>query len=124
MKKGTIAMLIFTLAVIGGLGYLIHVQNNKPGQYDKLAQCIKDSGAKFYGAFWCPHCQNEKKMFGKSAKLLPYVECSTPDGSGQNKICTDLGIKGYPTWTFPDGTTETGEIKPEDLATKTSCPLK
>jgi hypothetical protein len=24
---------------------------------DDFAKCIKDSGAMFYGAFWCPHCQ-------------------------------------------------------------------
>src|SRR5665811_873658 len=38
-----------------------------PGQYDEFAQCIKDSGTVFYGAFWCSHCQAQKKMFGSSA---------------------------------------------------------
>jgi len=37
------------------------------GTYDTLAQCIADSGAKFYGAFWCPHCQNQKQAFGSAA---------------------------------------------------------
>ncbi len=75
-----------------------------PGKYDAFAQCIKDSGATFYGAFWCPHCQAQKKAFGSSAHLLPYVECSTPDGNGQTQVCIDKGIKSYPTWFTKDGT--------------------
>lgn len=37
-------------------------------------------GAKFYGAFWCSHCYDQKVQFGaQAAELLPYVECF-PDG--------------------------------------------
>src|SRR5665811_85955 len=74
-----------------------------PGQYDEFAQCIKDSGTVFYGAFWCSHCQAQKKMFGSSARLLPYVECSPANGQGQFEVCKDANIEGYPTWEFPDG---------------------
>jgi len=94
-----------------------------PGKYDTFAQCLKDKGALFYGAFWCPHCQTQKKMFGSSVKLLPYVECSTADGSNQTKECTDKGLTSYPTWVFADGSRLTGEIPLEQLAEKTSCIL-
>ncbi len=94
-----------------------------PGKYDALAQCLTDKGAVFYGAFWCPHCQAQKKMFGSSAKLLPYVECSTLDGKSQLPICKDNGISSYPTWTFTDGTKMTGEVPLAQLATKTQCSL-
>src|SRR5687767_6111588 len=40
-----------------------------------LAERLDDSGAIFYGASWCPHCQEQKAMFGASADRLPYVEC-------------------------------------------------
>lgn len=93
------------------------------GQYDGFAQCLTDSGTVFYGAFWCPHCQNQKKMFGSSAKLLPYVECSTVDGKGKNQICVDKQIDGYPTWIFPDGSRLSGEISLEVLAEKSACVL-
>jgi hypothetical protein len=93
------------------------------GQYDGFAQCLEDSGTKFYGAFWCPHCQNQKKMFGSSAKLIPYVECSTVDGKGKNQICIDEKIEGYPTWVFPDLSRLSGEISLQVLAEKSSCPL-
>lgn len=90
-------------------------------KYDNLAMCIQNSGAKFYGAFWCPHCQNQKKMFGASAKLLPYVECSTPNGQGQLPVCKEKNIEGYPTWIFANGERKTGEVTIEELASKTNC---
>ncbi len=123
MQKGSIIILIITIAVIGGLGYYINRQNSKPGELDGFAQCIKDKGAIFYGTFWCPHCQNQKKAFGRSARLLPYTECSTPDGKGQLTVCTEKEVKSYPTWVFADGTRLTGEIPLETLAEKTACEL-
>ncbi len=94
-----------------------------PGKYDGFAQCLKDQGAVFYGAFWCPHCQAQKKLFGSSARLLPYVECSTVDGKGQVQACIDKGVKSYPTWDFADGSRLNGEISLEQLREKTSCEL-
>ena len=94
-----------------------------PGKYDDFAICLKDKGATFYGAFWCPHCQAQKKLFGSSAKLLPYVECSTADGAAQTKICIDNKITGYPTWEFADGSRLSGEIPLAQLAEKTACIL-
>ena len=121
MKK--IIPWIIILVVIGGIVSLLVVQAKKPGQYDTFATCLKDSGATFYGAFWCPHCQATKAMFGRSAKLLPYVECSTPDGKGQLPICADKEIQGYPTWVFADGSQLSGEQSLESLAEKTSCSI-
>lgn len=110
------------LVVIAGAYFLIKA-NTGTGKLDTLAQCLKDKGATFYGAFWCPHCQNQKAMFGKSAKLLPYIECSTPDGKSQLQICRDKKIEGYPTWEFADGSRESGEVSLEKLAEKTGCEL-
>lgn len=94
-----------------------------PGKYDGLAQCLKDNKVTFYGAFWCPHCQNQKALFGKSARLLPYVECSTVDGRGQTDVCKEKNIQSYPTWVFPDGSQETGEVALGKLAEKSGCPF-
>jgi thiol-disulfide isomerase/thioredoxin len=112
---------VVTVAVIAALiGFLI-VQAKKPGKYDTFAQCITDSGAKFYGAWWCPHCAAQKALFGKSVKHLPYVECQTQDQK-QNATCDAVGITGYPTWIFKDGTRITGEQTFATLAQKTNCP--
>lgn len=113
---------IVGVAVIAGIFFLVSA-NSKPGKLDEFAQCLKDNGAVFYGAFWCPHCQNQKAMFGTSQKLLPYIECSTPDGKSQLAVCQEKKITGYPTWEFADGSKESGEVSLEKLAEKTSCPL-
>ena len=118
----TIFWIVLAVLIVGSFGWMIY-QKYQPGQYDSLAQCIKDKGAVFYGAFWCPHCQAQKKFFGNSAKLLPYVECSQPDGKMQTQICIDKKIESYPTWEFPDGSRITGQQEPKDLAEKTGCPL-
>lgn len=120
MKK-KIIWIVGVVIVVGGLIGLLVVQAKKPGKYDQVAQCITDSGAKFYGAFWCPHCQATKAMFGKSAKKLPYIECSEADGNGQLKICADAKIEGYPTWVFADGTRLSAERTMQELAAKTNC---
>ena len=95
-----------------------------PGKYDEFATCLKDKGAVFYGAFWCQHCKAQKKLFGSSAKLLPYVECSTLDAKSQTPVCIEKKVSSYPTWEFADGSRLTGEIPLAQLAEKTSCPLR
>lgn len=122
MKKSSIPWLIGALVFVGLVVWLI-IAPTKPGKLDAFATCINDSGAIFYGAFWCPHCQNQKAMFGASAKLLPYVECSTPDGKSQLPVCTDAGVTGYPTWEFAGGERESGEVSLERLSELTNCPL-
>ena len=122
MSKETkifIGIIIGLIVFIGGL-FIINMKT--PGKYDEFAQCITDSGAKFYGAFWCPHCQAQKQLFGKSAKKLPYIECSTPDKQPTAQ-CLAAGIKGYPTWIFSDGRQASGEQTFAQLAEKTGCPV-
>jgi uncharacterized membrane protein len=64
-----------------------------------LAIHLAQSGAKMYGASWCPHCLDQKELFGASARRLPYVECGTgPQGSRQAAACLAAGIRQYPTW--------------------------
>ena len=64
-----------------------------------LALHLSQRGAKMYGAYWCPHCVEQKELFGASARRLPYVECSTGgQGSRQASACLAAGIRQYPTW--------------------------
>ena len=121
MKKLWIWVLLIVV-VVGGVVWLIRTPG-KPGRLDAFASCIKESGATYYGAFWCPNCKNQEALFGRSARLLPRVECSTPDGSGQLKVCQDADIKGYPTWDFANGTRESGTLPLERLSEVTGCLL-
>ena len=111
---------IVAVVIVAGIGGYVWYQN-QPGPYDAFARCIADSGAKFYGAFWCPHCQDQKKMFGQSARLLPYVECSTPNGQGTTIVCTQKNVTQYPTWEFANGERQVGTMTFDELATKTNC---
>ena len=123
--------IIIVLLIVVGIAWLI-ITPGEAGKYDQFAQCLRDKKTvTFFGAFWCPHCQAQKARFSKSAKYLPYTECSTPDGQGQIQICIDNGIHTYPTWQFATGTTaeatttwrHEGEMELVDLASTTGCML-
>ena len=123
MKKGALIFWItIAVLIVLALSASFLVQTG-PGNLDSFTKCLKDKGAVFYGAFWCPHCQNTKRLFGASEKLLPYVECSTTDGKGQLQVCIDKKVESYPTWEFADGSRLTGERSLQELADKTSCTL-
>jgi len=121
---------LYILLIIGVIILLVAVRQfsddgggtEKVSSYDGFAQCLADNGALFYGAYWCPHCNDQKKMFDNS-KNLPYVECSTPDGQSQTKVCVDEKITGYPTWRFADGSELSGVREFSELAEKTGCEL-
>ena len=121
-RKQLITRIVVGIAIVAGIFFLIS-GSSKPGELDPFVQCLKGKGAVFYGAFWCSNCQDQKVMFGKSYKLLPYVECSTPDGKKQLPACQEKGIEGYPTWEFADGSRETGIVPLERLSEQTGCPL-
>ncbi len=119
LEKNTwIFLSALVLLIVGSVYYY-----TRSAPLDNFAQCITDKGAKFYGAFWCPHCQNQKALFGRSQKKLPYIECSTPSGNGVLDVCKQAKIEGYPTWEFADKSRESGEISLSDLAKKTGCTL-
>ena len=126
MENKKIFFLIIGLLIVGTIATVLLQSNSTPpgpGKYDAFATCLKDRGAVFYGAFWCPHCQSQKKLFGLSQKFLPYVECSLSSGQGQTQLCRDKNIASYPTWEFADGSRLTGEIPLATLAEKTGCVL-
>ncbi|MEB3260015.1 MAG: hypothetical protein VKP63_05230 [Cyanobacteriota bacterium] len=66
-------------------------------QQQALADHLRQRGAVFYGAWWCPACFKQKNLFGQQAgNALPYVECEKTDD--QRQRCAQLGIAAYPTW--------------------------
>ncbi len=126
-KKSRWIFYLILILIIASTVYVFLSANSAPGQFDNLAKCLVESGAKTYGAWWCSHCNNQKEAFGKSWKIFAegggYVECSTPDGKQQLQVCTDAGIKGYPTWRFGDGSELGGELSFAILAEKSGCKL-
>ena len=64
-----------------------------------LADHLTATGAVMYSAYWCPHCHDQKQLFGKEASAkLKIIECA-PDGqNNQAALCASKNIQGFPTW--------------------------
>jgi uncharacterized membrane protein/glutaredoxin len=64
-----------------------------------LADHLTATGAVMYSAYWCPHCHDQKQLFGKEASAkLKIIECA-PDGrNSQAALCASKNIQGFPTW--------------------------
>ncbi len=121
-NKGKLIFWVVLILIAIGIIYWGFTAFVGAGKYDSFAQCISESGAKFYGAFWCSHCKAQKDMFGSSAKYLPYIECSSGQGNPQFSVCNAAGIQSYPTWIFVDGT-QGNVMTLEELSQKTNCQL-
>jgi uncharacterized membrane protein/glutaredoxin len=84
----------------------------------ELAKYLKAKDVKMYGAFWCPHCHDQKQLFGKEAfSQVNYVECADPDNPRQqSKACKKANIENYPTWEINGKLAEPGAKSLEELA--------
>ena len=63
-----------------------------------LAKHLRQSGAKMYGSYKCPHCNSQKALFGDASKYVDYVECDPSGPDAQANLCFSRGIMNYPTW--------------------------
>ena len=120
-KKAAIIGVV--LLVAGGLYYYDY--HNRAHKYDAFARCLSSRGAKMYGAYWCPHCAEQKEMFADSFEYAPYVECGVPGNvHAESQECKDAGIKHFPTWQFPPNGERVEAVLPMiELSNRTSCPL-
>ncbi|MDP3734263.1 MAG: hypothetical protein Q8R37_03460 [Nanoarchaeota archaeon] len=112
-----VVVLVTVLLVLTGC-------SKNSAQDDAFATCLTEKGVTMYGAYWCPHCQEQKKMFGGSWDKVEYIECSLPNRAGETAICNQAGITSYPTWQFADGTRKSGTLSLEDLSFFSGCALK
>jgi hypothetical protein len=64
-----------------------------------IATQLQELDARFYGAYWCSHCFDQKQALGKEAMArIPYIECSKEGRNAQVQLCREMKIPGYPTW--------------------------
>lgn len=81
-----------------------------------LVEHLISKDVKFYGAYWCSHCQTQKSLFGAvAAAKLPYVECAADGENSQRQLCKDKDIKMFPTWVI-DGKYFTGSKDLKEIA--------
>jgi glutaredoxin len=111
------------IALALGVAYFLNHRNEH--KHDGFARCLGDRGVKMYGAYWCPHCQDQKEKFGASFKSVPYVECGVEgDTHAQSQACKEANVKHYPTWQFPPmGERVERVFSLEELADRTGCTL-
>jgi hypothetical protein len=115
---------IIFIVILGLIVFWISSFATVTGNYNTFAECLTEKGAKMYGAYWCPHCLDQKGLFGsKSFKKVNYIECSLPNRAGQTEECNRAGIQSYPTWEFEGGERIGGVIQLTQLSEKTGCPL-
>ena len=124
-KASLVGRLLTTLVIVVAFGgafyYGMHRHNAK---LDAFAKCTADHGAKMYGAFWCPHCKDQKELFGSSFEYVNYIECGVKgDLHGQAAACKSAGINHYPTWEFADKTRIEGQESFQSLSDRTGCSL-
>jgi len=123
MKTSTIILSIVLLLAIGFVAWRVSLiaAPSVTGNYDNFAKCITEKGAVLYGASWCPHCQEQKHMFGESVQYINYVECA--DGNAQSEACSTKNIEAYPSWEI-NGELVVGGLTFDSLSLKTGCELK
>lgn len=117
---------MYTALVVAAAGIAYFLYHRNEHKHDAFARCLSERGAKMYGAWWCPHCVEQKEMFAASFEYAPYVECGIKgETHGQSQVCKDEKVQHYPTWQFPP----TGErvervFSLEELSDRTGCPLQ
>jgi uncharacterized membrane protein/thiol-disulfide isomerase/thioredoxin len=114
-SSGEITVLAPTTAPEPGIGW--EIKSTSGAAEVELAKHLTQAGAKMYSAYWCPHCYEQKQLFGKAAwEQVTNVECAADSKKNpQPELCAKAGIKGFPTWEI-NGKLDTGVKRLAKLA--------
>jgi hypothetical protein len=115
--------LIYGAVLVLLVGAYLAGRYHKNHKYDSFAQCLTTKQAKMYGLYWCPHCIEQKEMFGASFHRVPYVECAIKGSSEMAPECKAAGLKLFPSWQFGTEAPKEGVLSLEALSEKTGCSL-
>jgi hypothetical protein len=63
---------LLLLAACGNNGEEVSVDLEKT---TALAECLDDNDWMMYGSATCPHCKNQRALFGKAFDEIEYVDC-------------------------------------------------
>ena len=85
----------------------------------KFAKFLSENNIVMYSAYWCPHCHDQKQLFGKEAvKELKIVECAKDGKDNEYELCQKKEISGFPSWEI-NGEIISGTRDLNELAIKT-----
>lgn len=130
--KNKFLILISFLLILSGC------TNSENSELDDFANCLAEKDVKEYGAFWCPNCAKQEKMFGKFFSIIKekvYIECdprcdvkniedlpvACRGKISQTQTCLDKEINKYPTWDFPNGKRLVGVQEFSVIAKEAGC---
>jgi uncharacterized membrane protein len=91
---------LIVVATLGASFALFNTSGPGSPYQEALARHLRDTGARFYGAYWCPACREQKRLFGDAASELPYVECDPAGPGARPDLCTQTDVRAFPTWTI------------------------
>lgn len=132
MKNKILIVILILLVVVSGCSKKVDPK------IDSLANCLAEKGVKEYGAFWCPNCAKQEKMFGSSFSIIKekvYYECdprcdvkdikdlpiACRGKLGQTETCLQKKVDRYPTWDFPNRNRLVGVQEFKNLAKEAGC---
>lgn len=121
-KKKTVRVYVGILILLAGA--FLAGRYYKNHKYESFAECLAGKNAKMYGLYWCPHCVDQKEMFGAAFRKVPYVECAIKDKPGElAPACKAAGAKLFPSWQFGADPPKEGVLSLQELSQKTGCSL-
>ena len=95
------------------------ITTSSSSQKIKFAKFLTENNIKMYSAYWCPHCHDQKQLFGKDAvKELKVIECAKDGKDNEYELCQTKGISGFPSWEI-SGEIISGTRDLNELAIKT-----
>jgi hypothetical protein len=112
--------LVFASLLMSGA---IFAQQSQQEKLDAFAKCLTKKNVIMYGSTLCPHCDDQKKLFGDSFKQIHYVECSPMGPTNEYNACKFAQVRYTPTWIISNGERLVGIQTLKQLSDKTGCTL-
>lgn len=117
-KQIILSVVAVLIILLVSFGIYYTVKNSQRFDYDNFAKCLSEKDFTMYGAVWCSHCKDQKKMFGTSFQYIKYVECTENEA-----VCNAKGITGFPSWTNSNGEKFEGSQPLKKLSELSGCAL-
>ena len=116
MRKITKRFLVNLLIIVFIISISVIFINSKkhPETTDEVAKCIGKNSV-LYVQLGCPHCEEQKEIFGDNIKYINTIDCFF-----EREICSNEKITSIPTWKI-NGKFYTGVKSIEQLKETTGC---
>ncbi len=102
-QQKTLLSFVILIVVIFGLYFFTDWFSKVTGylggsdERSRLAKCLDEKGAQFYGGVYCADCEKQMGLFGSAVKFLNYVECETNQkGEVTDEEC--MNLREIPAW--------------------------